>query len=94
MKVVKRTRYIADCGKGFWNKNTCVYHESVCKCWKNPKHKTCLTCKFACKVKGDEFEPQHMECTNSKVSSFTPAHENAPDIAINCFGWENKKIKH
>lgn len=47
MKSKKVIRYYADCGKGFWSKSSCLYHEKTCKCWKNPKNRTCKTCKWA-----------------------------------------------
>ncbi len=45
MKERKVTRYMAECGRGFWSKTACLHHEEVCQCWKNPKHRTCLTCE-------------------------------------------------
>lgn len=102
MKEVKRTRYIADCGRGFWNKKKCQHHEGVCVCWKNPKYKTCLTCKHNRVVNdsnGMEHEAQFLQtwtsngCQNPAFdydAHFTEAHEKAPDVCINCPVWESK----
>lgn len=46
MKITRPYRYIADCAKGFWSKSDCLKHESNCKCWTNPKNRTCKTCEF------------------------------------------------
>jgi hypothetical protein len=90
------TRYYADCGKGFWNKNSCSNHEDNCKCWTNPKYKTCKTCVFGKQItdsNGMEHEPRELhtwrqwECSNPKFNydiHFKPAHENAADLCINC----------
>jgi len=103
MKIRKATRFIADCGRGFWNKNACAEHETNCRCWTNPKHRTCLTCKYTKKVNdsdGTEHDPRNLqkwtyrECTNEKFHQdihFHPAHENAPDLNINCSLWESNK---
>ena len=102
MKTKRVTRYIADCGKGYWTKKSCLQHEQNCKCWTNPKFKTCKTCKFA-KVTHDsngmEHEPQHLqtwvqiECENPEFDynrHFTEAHKKAKDLCINCPVWECK----
>jgi len=47
MITKKVTRYHAECGKGFWNKASCLRHEKNCKCWNNPKNRTCKTCAWA-----------------------------------------------
>lgn len=100
MREVKVKRYIADCGRGFWKKAHCENHEKRCKCWKNPKFKTCLTCiheKLTNDTNGMESEPQHLHtwvervCLNPEFvreKHFTPAHEKAPDLCINCPVWE------
>lgn len=103
MKAVRVTRYIADCGKGFWNKSAAINHDDVCRCWKNPKFRTCKACKHL-KIENDsngmEDEPQFLQtwknlvCTNPEFIHdvhFTPAHENASDLCINCPVWEPKK---
>jgi len=89
-------RYYADCGKAFWNKRACLSHESNCKCWKNPKFKTCLTCvhkdfKNDC---DDEQSWTYNNCQNPKFDydkMFVPAHKNTDHICINCPVWELKK---
>lgn len=102
MKTRKCIRYIADCGRGFWNKNTCLEHESNCKCWSNPKYKTCKTCKFSrefIESNGMESEPsllhvwRQIECENPLFNydiHFKAAHEKAPDLCINCPVWQQK----
>ena len=103
MNVRKVLRYYADCGRAFWKKQQCVTHEQNCKCWTNPKFKTCMTCKFRKQYQdsnGMEREPQFLqtwtqrECTNDRFNEFEPhlkvAHENAPDLYINCPLWESK----
>lgn len=102
MKIRRVTRYISDCGKGFWKKESCEKHEKNCKCWKNPKYKTCLTCKFMKKThdsNGMEHEPRYLhtwveiECLNPNFNydtHFNQAHEKAADLCINCPVWEGK----
>ena len=102
MKTRRVTRYISDCGRGFWNKKVCLNHEESCKCWTNPKHKTCKTCKFGNNYEdsnGMEHEPQYLhvwrqwECLNPEFDydkHFTPAHEKAEDLCINCPVWVGK----
>lgn len=102
MKTKRVTRYIADCGKGYWSKASCTQHEKNCKCWSNPKFKTCKTCKFTKVVhdsNGMEHEPQYLqtwtqiECQNPKFDydkHFTAAHEKAEDLCINCPVWEGR----
>jgi len=46
MIAKKVWRYYAECGRGFWSKQKAITHDTNCKCWKNPKFKTCLSCKF------------------------------------------------
>lgn len=98
-------RYYADgCNRGFWSKQGALNHEVVCKCWKNPKHKTCLTCTYS-KMNDYESSEGHYngeeifssrkvrECHNENFDyekDFTPAHKNAPDVGINCTGWKLK----
>lgn len=99
MKSVKVNRYIAECGRGFWKKNLCLKHEDNCKCWKNPKYRTCLTCKWSKTIRDSAGESpyeetwQYRECQNPAFdeSKFTPVHEKAPDVCINCPIWETNK---
>lgn len=44
IKTKKVLRYYTPCGRGFWKKQTAIHHENICKCWKNPKYKTCKSC--------------------------------------------------
>lgn len=97
----KVTRYYAECGRGFWSKAACLYHEEVCQCWKNPKHKTCLTCgKYSKHIGTDEGEGysnsytvNDCEHADPDDSRLTPCHENAPDIFKNCPFWVLKEKK-
>jgi len=103
MKTRRVTRYIADCGKGFWDKKSCVRHEENCKCWTNPAFRTCKTCKFASVYQDSNGMEDNLqclqtwtviECTNPKFKEdkhFTAAHENALDLNVNCPVWEGKK---
>lgn len=105
MRVKKVNRYYADCGRGFWTKKGCLEHEEKCKCWTNPKHKTCITCKHGEHVKdsnGMEDEPQNLEtwqywdCNNKEFDyhkHFTPAHHKAQYLCINCPLWASKEIR-
>lgn len=104
MKMKRVSRFIADCGRGFWNKNSCTEHEINCKCWTNPKYRTCKTCKYKKIVhdsNGMEHEPQYLhtwsqiECQNPKFNydiHFHAAHKNAEDLNINCAIWESKNV--
>jgi len=104
MTIRKVTRYVSYCGRGYWKKSTCLSHEINCKCWTNPKLRTCKTCKFYTRYKdsnGMEHEPQYFqtwvqnECTNEKFNEYEPflnvAHEKAPDLYINCPLWQSLK---
>ena len=95
----KVTRYYSICGRAFWKKKDCLNHEDRCKCWTNPKFKTCKTCIFGKRIvdsNGMEHEPinahtwKTWECLNPKFDydkHFTPAHKNADDLCINCPVW-------
>jgi hypothetical protein len=97
MKSRKVIRYYSDCGRGFWKKEKAITHDKNCKCWKNPKLKTCLSCKHKNIIKdsnGMENEPQYLqkwesnECKHSE--SGAPVHENAEHIRHYCQFWEPK----
>jgi len=97
MKIKKVTRYISECGRGYWNKSTCLSHEKNCKCWKNPKFQTCLTCKHKSFIKdsnGMEHEPQYLQTwdeNNCEHSEFgVPAHVDYEHIRMYCQFWETK----
>ena len=89
------TRYFADCGKEYKTKNSALYHDSYCKCWTNPKYKTCLSCKHKNFIKdSDDYRTWKVnDCKNPDFNfdeMFVPAHENADHICINCPAWESK----
>ena len=97
MEKRKVTRYISECGRGYWNKRSCLSHEQNCKCWKNPKFQTCFTRKHTSLIKhtnGMEHEPIHLEVwdvNNCKHSeSGVPAHEGFEHIRKYCSFWETK----
>ncbi|STZ28381.1 Uncharacterised protein [Myroides odoratus] len=94
----KVIRYYSDCGRGFWKKHQAMTHDENCKCWKNPKFKTCLTCVNQCIVNdsnGMEDEPQFLEtwktnnCEHSGLG--VPAHKDFDFIRKNCSKHELKK---
>lgn len=100
MRKIKQIKYQADCGRIFSKKTACEKHEIVCKCWTNPALKTCKTCKWGMVLhdsNGMEHEPQYLhtwkqwDCKNPNFDyekHFTPAHEKAQDLNINCSIWE------
>ena len=100
MKTKRVTRYIADCGRGFWNKKTCLEHEQNCKCWTNPAFRTCKTCEFAHEFtdsNGMDGHESHtwraIECKNPAFDydlHFNIAHENADQLCVNCTQWKYK----
>ncbi len=51
MIAKKVIRYYSECGRGFWKKQQAISHDENCKCWKNPKFKSCLSCKHKCIIK-------------------------------------------
>ncbi len=100
--MIEVTAYKCDCGKKYHTKSAAKRHELNCKCWTNPKFKTCKSCKF-CRVyedsNGMEHQPQFLhtwkqiECTNPLFDydkHFTAAHFKAQDLNINCPVWANK----
>jgi len=67
MIAKKVIRYYSDCGRGFWKKNQAVTHDENCKCWKNPKFKTCISCKhkdLRIDSNGMELEPSYLQTWN------------------------------
>jgi hypothetical protein len=96
MEIKQVTIFIADCGKKYWSRSGCKAHEKVCKCWTNPKHKTCLTCAFSANYSDCEgeqsFHSGGVFCNSPEFEydkHFTPAHENASDLCINCPLWQS-----
>jgi hypothetical protein len=89
MKAKKVTRYYADhCGRGFWKKAAAIHHEEVCKCWINPKCKTCKTCKHGDfqPYESDTGQEAFWECSHE--GNDRDAHAGAPHgltyISVNC----------
>ena len=100
MTSKKITRYYSECGRGFWKKDRCKSHELNCKCWKNPKFKTCLSCalkNFVRDSNGMEHEPQFHQtwienmCQHSE--SGIPAHETCEHIRKHCQNYIQKGVK-
>jgi len=97
MTTKKVLRYYADCGRGFWRKQQAITHDINCKCWKNPKLKSCLSCKHKCMItdsNGMEGEPRHLQtwtandCKHSE--SGTPVHVDFDHIRKLCNFYEQK----
>jgi len=86
----KVTRYYSDCGRGFWKKQQALTHDKNCKCWKNPKFKSCISCKFkSFSVDSDgDIDIEDVEiwevndCENSECG--TPIHNDFKHIRKNC----------
>ena len=87
----KVIRYYSDCGRGFWKKQQAIKHDENCKCWKNPKFKTCLSCKFKDIIQdsnGMEDEPHYLQtwdfnnCDHCEAGE--PAHKDFEYIRKNC----------
>jgi hypothetical protein len=106
MIVKKVTRYYADCGKSYSSKSYCLWHEKVCKCWTNPKFRTCKTCKFGrTAVITDILDnpdaailrPRIVrQCANPRFDyeiHFKKAHEKAEGLCIDCPVWVQKTSK-
>ena len=101
--MIEIKAYKCDCGKNFFTKKAAQKHEISCKCWTNPKWRTCKTCKFGVQEwdsNGMEHEPHHLHkwkqwnCKNPEFNydiHFTAAHENASDLCVNCIKWASKK---
>lgn len=97
MIAKKVTRYYSDCGRGFWKKQQAITHDENCKCWKNPKFKTCISCvnkNIKTDSNGMENEPQHLQtweynaCDHSK--SGVPVHKDFKHIRKNCNFYKQK----
>ena len=87
MRIKKVLRYYADCGKGFWKKETCISHEENCMCWTNPKNKTCKTCKFGRYLGFDDEtgDGGYFECENfDNDGEHTGAPRDIKYISVNC----------
>ncbi len=95
MIAKKVIRYYSECGKGFWKKQVALRHEQNCKCWKNPKFRTCISCKFKNIVmdsNGMEHEPQLLHTFQTNMCQFSnsgiPAHEDYEFIRKYCEHYE------
>jgi len=87
--MIEVTAYKTDCGKVYQHKSSALTHEKKCRCWKNPKFRTCLSCRFKKNIPVD-----FLGCTNDNLDTnihFNAAHKNAPNLNINCILWEAKK---
>lgn len=91
MIAKKVTRYYSDCGRGFWKKQQAITHDENCKCWKNPKFKTCISCVHKCMrtdSNGMEQEPQYLQtweyndCKHSDKG--VSVHKDFEHIRKNC----------
>lgn len=101
MKVKKVLRYYAECGRGFWKKQDAIKHEANCKCWTNPKLKTCKTCKHEkTYYDSSDYESGYLgegfirECAigiDPDGPAWTKPHENIHDLNIHCAWWEINK---
>lgn len=87
-------RFKCKCGRVYAKKTDAVNHEKICKCWKNPDHKTCLTCKhknIEYDSNGMEHEPQFLETWQTNLCSHhckeRIPHKKAPTLNINCPFW-------
>lgn len=91
MITKKVIRYYSECGRGFWKKQQAIKHDENCKCWVNPKYKTCLSCKHKCIVtdsNGMGHEPQFLQTWKTNMcehsNSGAPAHEDFDYIRKYC----------
>ncbi len=89
MYTKRVTSYHADCGKGFWDKQKALTHDQNCKCWKNPKFKTCISCKHKCLVNDHDvmegIEHEFWQSNNCEHSnSGVPVHKDFSQIRKYC----------
>lgn len=103
METIKVNAYITECGKKYWSHSGAKKHEGICKCWSNPKLKTCMTCeygKWERNSNGMEHEPQFLQtwmqwdCRNGEMN-FEEDYTHAPNdttesLCINCPKWKQK----
>ena len=95
MKTRRVTRYMAECGRGFWNSTNCKNHEGRCKCWTNPKNKACKTCDYGDYEHG---EPDvgflgGWSCGHPEFNEHSGAPEGHDYISVKCIYWELLDIK-
>jgi hypothetical protein len=100
MKAKSVIRYYSDCGRGFWKKQQAITHDENCKCWKNPKFKSCMSCKYKSLKKdnnGMQYEPHNLQtwdynaCEHSDYG--VPVHEEFQHIRKYCNFYVNNKKK-
>ena len=98
MKKRRCTRFIANCGKGFWTEEKCLNHEEICKCWSYPTNRACVTCKhkgsdsYTLDEQGEPVNPV-ITCDNPEFiydTHFNEASRKVPGMCINCPKWESK----
>jgi len=91
MIIKKVTRYYSECGRGFWKKQKALTHDINCKCWKNPKFKTCMSCKLRdirTDSNGMHLHKQHLQiwqyndCVHAEEG--IPVHTDFDHIRKNC----------
>lgn len=100
---IQITRYKCQCGKKFAKKYAAEHHEKVCKCWTNPKNRSCKTCKFGSFINdsnGMEHEPQFLQkwtswhcskLSNEAIEQMSkPATFQIKDLRIHCAHHETK----
>lgn len=96
---VQVIKYKCACGKKYSTKRLAERHEENCKCWTNPKFRTCKTCRFGKQVQDSDDAGnswKQWQCSNPEFNydiHFKAAHTNAPDLCINCLKWESKNHK-
>jgi len=105
MKEVRA--WVTDCGKLYKYKQSAKNHERICKCWSNPKFKTCKTCKFGelhnyggeeisdpYPMKGPDdwkWKCNHVEPVDPDSPAFTLVGHKDFMLNSNCPKWESKK---
>lgn len=110
MKAILITRFISDCGSEFRHKSSCIKHEKKCKCFSNPKYRTCLTCKFNNGFIREDYDRYrdciHNEYNFDKLKPYLipntktydcvncPLYEPKEDYNGTFEKWEQKKIDY
>ncbi len=90
MRTEKVLRYYSDCGRGFWSKQKALIHDTNCKCWKNEKFKTCISCKHKDFVTDSDGSGASWVENLCDTQNGIPAHENAQHVIMNCHSWASK----
>lgn len=95
MRERKCIRYIAECGKGFWDKKSCKNHEQNCKCWTNPKNKTCKTCQYGdyAPYENDTGYGGFWECNHpTNQNEHTGGPEGVDYISVGCEFYQHPEL--